>query len=159
MSQGAVDMLRATIEAGGYDLAYMIGIIDRYWMEGNLDATERDSVKEYARERAVPEDSFAPDRQRLLQLENAMSALEARVAALEGGSGGGDTPVDPTDEWPEFVQPTGAHDAYHIGDKITFNGKHYVSLLDGNVWSPAVYPAGWQEQTATSEVETPTDGE
>ena len=50
------------------------------------------------------------------------------------------------DEWQEFVQPTGAHDAYKKGDKVTFNGKHYISLIDGNVYSPAVYPAGWQEQ-------------
>ena len=50
------------------------------------------------------------------------------------------------DEWPEFVQPTGVHDAYNKGDKVTFNGKHYISLIDANVYSPAVYPAGWQEQ-------------
>ena len=50
------------------------------------------------------------------------------------------------DEWPEFVQPTGAHDAYNKGDKVTFEGKHYISLIDGNVYSPTAYPAGWQEQ-------------
>lgn len=50
------------------------------------------------------------------------------------------------DEWPEFVQPTGAHDAYKKGDKITFEGKHYISLIDGNTYSPTAYPAGWQEQ-------------
>ena len=50
------------------------------------------------------------------------------------------------DEWPEFVQPTGAHDAYNKGDKVTFDGKHYISLIDANVYSPAAYPAGWQEQ-------------
>lgn len=50
------------------------------------------------------------------------------------------------EEWPEFVQPTGAHDAYNKGDKVTFEGKHYISLIDGNVFSPAEYPAGWQEQ-------------
>ena len=50
------------------------------------------------------------------------------------------------DEWPEFVQPTGAHDAYKKGDKVTFNGKHYISLIDANVYSPTAYPAGWQEQ-------------
>ena len=51
------------------------------------------------------------------------------------------------DEWPEFVQPTGAHDAYKKGDKVTFEGKHYTSLIDANVYSPTAYPAGWQEQT------------
>ena len=50
------------------------------------------------------------------------------------------------DEWPDFVQPTGAHDAYNKGDKVTFEGKHYISLIDGNVYSPTAYPAGWQEQ-------------
>ena len=50
------------------------------------------------------------------------------------------------EEWPEWVQPTGAHDAYNRGDKVTFEGAHYVSLIDGNVYSPAVYPAGWELQ-------------
>ena len=51
-----------------------------------------------------------------------------------------------TDEWPEWVQPTGSHDAYNKGDKVTYNGVHYVSLIDGNVWSPDAHPAGWEAQ-------------
>ena len=47
-------------------------------------------------------------------------------------------------EWPEWVQPTGAHDAYQTGDKVTYNGQHYVSKIDGNVWSPDAYPPGWE---------------
>lgn len=50
------------------------------------------------------------------------------------------------DEWPEFVQPTGAHDAYNTGDKVTYNGKRYVSRIDANVYSPEAYPAGWEAQ-------------
>lgn len=53
--------------------------------------------------------------------------------------------ADPSIEYPEFVQPTGAHDAYAKGDKVTFEGKHYISLIDANVYSPTAYPAGWQE--------------
>lgn len=51
-----------------------------------------------------------------------------------------------TDEWPEFVQPTGAQDAYKTGDKITFNGKHYICKMDGCAYSPTDYPGGWTEQ-------------
>lgn len=43
----------------------------------------------------------------------------------------------------EFVQPTGAHDAYKVGDKVTFNGKVYQSNISANVYSPTAYPAGW----------------
>lgn len=49
-----------------------------------------------------------------------------------------------TEEWPEWVQPTGAQDAYNTGDKVTYQGHHYISTIDGNVWAPDVYPAGWQ---------------
>ena len=47
------------------------------------------------------------------------------------------------DEWPEWVQPTGAQDAYAKGDKASHNGKHWVSDVDGNAWEPGVY--GWSE--------------
>ena len=47
------------------------------------------------------------------------------------------------DEYPEWVQPTGAQDAYNTGDKCSHNDKHWVSNLDGNVWEPGIY--GWSE--------------
>lgn len=50
---------------------------------------------------------------------------------------------DPSDEWPEWRQPTGAHDAYARGDKVSHNGKHWISDLDANVWEPGV--DGWSE--------------
>ena len=47
------------------------------------------------------------------------------------------------EEWPEWVQPTGAQDAYNKDDKVSHNGKHWVSSIDANVWEPGVY--GWNE--------------
>ena len=44
---------------------------------------------------------------------------------------------------PEWVQPTGATDAYNKGDRVSYNGKVYESVIDGNVWSVDEYPAGW----------------
>lgn len=52
---------------------------------------------------------------------------------------------DPEAETPaEWVQPTGAHDAYNVGDRVTFDGQVYESLIDANTYSPSAYPAGWQ---------------
>ena len=48
------------------------------------------------------------------------------------------------DEWPKWRQPTGAQDAYRIGDKVSHNDKHWVNNIDNNVWEPGVY--GWEEQ-------------
>ena len=48
---------------------------------------------------------------------------------------------DPAVEFPEWVQPVGATDAYAAGAKVSHNGKHWVSDVDANVWEPGVY--GW----------------
>ena len=47
------------------------------------------------------------------------------------------------EEWPDWVQPTGAHDAYAAGAKVSHAGKHWTSNVDANVWEPGVY--GWTE--------------
>lgn len=46
--------------------------------------------------------------------------------------------------YPEWVQPLGASDAYNTGDVVSYNGKLYKSTIDGNVWAPDAYPAGWE---------------
>ena len=46
--------------------------------------------------------------------------------------------------YPIWSQPTGAHDAYNVGDIVNYNGTLYKSLVDGNVYSPEAYPAGWE---------------
>lgn len=59
-----------------------------------------------------------------------------------GDTGGGNAGAD---EWPAFAQPTGAHDTYKTGDKVTFEGKRYICQMDNCAYSPAAYPAGWKE--------------
>lgn len=43
---------------------------------------------------------------------------------------------------PEWEQPDSTN-AYSKGDKVTHNGKTWVSDVDGNVWEPGIY--GWIE--------------
>lgn len=50
---------------------------------------------------------------------------------------------NPAEEWPEWKQPTGSHDAYNKGDKVSHLEKHWISDVDANVWEPGVY--GWSE--------------
>lgn len=50
---------------------------------------------------------------------------------------------DGIDVW---TQPTGAHNAYDIGDKVHYpgaDGPVYESTIDGNTWAPDAYPQGW----------------
>lgn len=56
--------------------------------------------------------------------------------------------VDPETGYDVWQQPTGAHDAYNVGDRVLYpdaSGKVYESTIDGNVWPPDAYPQGWEE--------------
>ena len=50
-------------------------------------------------------------------------------------------------EIPEWVQPTGGHDAYARGDKVRHVGKVWASMLDANVWEPGIDERYWAEAT------------
>ena len=45
---------------------------------------------------------------------------------------------------PEWEQPDSTN-PYMAGDKVTHNGKTWVSDIDNNVWEPGVY--GWTQQS------------
>lgn len=139
------DTIKDVINSGRYELNDMLHKIDTLWVQGDLDDDQRDGLVELARENATPENTYVPIQEQIDQAFAQISALDTRIKALEAG-GSEPTDPEPEDEWPEWVQPTGAHNAYSNGDKITYNGKHYISTMDGNVWSPDAYPAGWQVQ-------------
>jgi len=54
-------------------------------------------------------------------------------------------PDEPVNEWPDWVQPQGAHDAYLLGAKVTHNGQRWINTgSNANVWAPGVF--GWTVQ-------------
>lgn len=42
----------------------------------------------------------------------------------------------------EWVQPDSTN-PYMVDDKVTYNGKIYISIVDNNVWAPDTF--GWEE--------------
>jgi hypothetical protein len=49
---------------------------------------------------------------------------------------------DPSIEFPAWIQPVGAQDAYPKGAKVSHLEKHWISDVDNNVWEP---PTMWTE--------------
>ena len=76
-----------------------------------------------------------------------MEAMKAEIKKLKGETGEVTEPEQPveTDEYPEYKQPTGAHDCYNAGMKMTFNGEKYICKIDGCVWDPVTYPDAWEK--------------
>lgn len=135
------EVIRDVIRSKDFELKDILSKINAIWIRGDLTEEQMTELTELARNNARVENSYAPLQE---QIDNAISRidkLEERITKLEGT----EEPTEPTEEYPEYVQPTGAHDAYNTGDKITYNGKKYICKMDGCVWNPDTYPAGWEE--------------
>lgn len=114
------DDLRAECEA-------MQAEIDRREAEVEARATVVAAVEEYAALRGV-------------------SVLAAWRALVPEGVQVPDEPEpEPTPDAPEYKQPTGAHDAYRVGDRVTFQGRVYEAVINAVTWSPRAYPQAWKE--------------
>lgn len=124
-----------------YDLEDVLHRIDVMYAAGRLTDGEREELYALARENAKAQYDYATE---IEAIWAAIRALQASVGGSSGESSGGSS--GEADEWPAYQQPTGAHDAYYTGDQITYNGKHYICKMDGCVWPPDAYPAGWEEQ-------------
>lgn len=138
------ETVQTIINARGYNLIDLTKRIKTLYAMGELTDEEMKQLLEQAQTNAKPDDSYAPLADRVKAIEEWETTVEERLSKLETGSS--TEPEVPANEWPEYKQPTGAHDAYHVGDKITYNGKHYTCLMDGCVWTPDAYPQGWREE-------------
>ena len=128
-------IFESVIARGDYNLTGLLGKIDSYHVMGRLTDAERDEL--YAKARAGAREALEYD------MKAEIDALWAAVRALQGNAGSAAT--EEAQAPAEFVQPTGAHDAYNLGDRVTYSGRIYESIINGNVWSPDVYPDGWTE--------------
>lgn len=118
------------IQSGEYNLSDLTKKIDTLWLKSYLTDDERESLTKLAIEKASPDAGLPSFSERI-------AALEKRVSNLEGNlRSGGDSG---SSDWPEWVQPTGAHDAYAKGSQVTHNGEKYVSQIDANVWEPGMF--------------------
>ena len=136
------EVVKNVIRTGKFELHDILTKIDTLWLHGSLTDAERLSLVDLARGKADPAQSYAP-------LQAQIDALAARVKLLEDAAAPAD-PETPADEWSAYVQPTGAHDAYHNGDKVSYNGVRYTCTAPEGiavVWAPDVYPDYWQEVT------------
>ena len=137
------DALKDVILNTSFKLEDILDKIYVMYSKDRLSKEEMEELEALAREKANPINSYAPLQEQIDKLYTYQKELEARVSLLEQENGQ-EVEEPEAEEYPEFVQPQGAHDSYNTGDKITYNGKKYVCKMNGCVWSPDVYPAGWE---------------
>lgn len=150
-------IIKNVIERGNYELKDMLNKIKEMYIENEITKENREELEDLARKDANPENSYAPLQEQIDNLYKYVNTLKETVEAnargmasikeaIENLGGQIEKPELPsTEEYPEYKQPTGEHDSYKKGDKITFEGKKYKCLLEVCVWSPTEYPSAWEE--------------
>ena len=137
------EIIKNVIESRDYELVDMLYKINKMYIESNITEEQKQKLDELARTNAVSENSYALVQEQINSFYEKLDSIEVRVAKLEETEGTSEPGKE--EEYPEYVQPQGAHDAYKIGDKITYKGKKYICQMNGCVWTPDDYPKGWQE--------------
>lgn len=129
------EVVKAYIQQGGYDLTALLTKIDTLWVQGSLTDDQRTQLRTLAQGGATLGGStdilkkLEEHEQRLKALEEAQKSEDSAAAVDEYVPG----------KW------------YYNGDKVLWEGKVYTCIAPEGVvctWSPADYPAYWQEVAA-----------
>lgn len=137
------EIIKSVIQSKDYELRDMLYKINKMYIESTITEAQKTELDELARTNANAENSYATVKDQIENIYKEIDSLKRRVSSLEKNEGT-EEPTEP-EEYPEYKQPSGAHDAYNTGDKITYNNKKYICKMDGCVWSPEEYPQGWEE--------------
>ena len=140
------ETFQTIINAGGYNLTDLTARIKTLYALGELSNEEMTQLLDSAAANAN-QDAMLPDMsERVGALETRIAAVEERVGKLETGGAEPGEPEQPVDEWPEWVRPTSKDTQYRKGDKVTFNGRHYVCVKNNVSSSPDEDQKSWQLQ-------------
>lgn len=134
------DIIKTVILSKNYVLEDMLYKINKMWIESAITEEQKTELDKLARENANAENSYAPVQEQIDEIFFILNSLDKRIKKLEVT----EKPIEP-EEYPEYKQPTGAHDSYKNGDKVTYKGKKYICKMDNCVWSPDTYPQAWEE--------------
>ena len=137
-------IIRNVIDSKDFRLEDILHKINKMYIEGKITETEKSELDEMARSNAKMENSY--------DIQKQLDSIFARLEALEKKNVETEETTEPVEDYPEYAQPTGAHDSYKVGDKVTYNGKKYTCIMDNCVWSPETYPQGWEEMFEAIEV-------
>ena len=135
------EIFNNVINSRDYKLEDILYKIDESYIKNRISKEEKEELEEKARDNANPQNSYAQNSELINELFKRIEKIESVVFPKEEIPNEEETIID---EYPLFIKPTGAHDSYKVGDKITFKDKKYTCVLDNCVWSPEEYPAAWK---------------
>ena len=78
---------------------------------------------------------------RCIQGHTSQAEWQPTVAALWRALG---VSIENPTAVPEWVQPSGGHDAYNTGDRVRYQDGVWRSVVDANIYPPGVVAGQWE---------------
>ena len=134
-----------------YDLEEMIKVrLPELLVRGLISSEEYDELVVVAKENASAK--YASIEEQLQTLATELESLKTEIIRLKNRISefeGTETEEPTVDKHPAWKQPTGAHDAYYTGDKMTYtDGNKYECVAPkgyGVTYGPDVLPEMWKK--------------
>ena len=138
MANAMKTILENVIRNNGMPLSKVAERIETMYLNGRIDAEERDELTELMHSKASPDNEKGDYKEMYEALAVKYNELEARVKALEALHGEGGTTSGEAGAYPEWVKWDGVSAGYAYGAIVTHNGKVWQNMLEGmgNVWEP-----------------------
>ena len=134
------ELIKKNIKASNYELNEMTQRINRFAAAGKITPDEQDELLMLAQNNADMSKGYASLEKRIMALEVWKEEIEAQGGKLPE-AGGED------EEYPAWVQPTHAGNAYYNGAKMTYtDGVKYECVAPegyGVTYGPDVLPNMW----------------
>lgn len=140
--------MKTLIESGEYRMDALKERLNKLTAHGDLTAEERGELMQMAEATNDPLKGMDM-KLTVLNHEHRIKELEAKIAELMNQSGETEMPDNEENEYPPYKAPTGAHDCYWNGNKMTYtDGKRYECIAGEGVpcvYPPDVMPSMWRE--------------
>lgn len=142
------EIMKRIISNEEYELRGMLLRIEMMYAGGRISLDEMEELEMMARKNAKSENSYATMQEQVNKAFEMIAMMQKQIDEIKGitSSDEGET----TDEWTQWTQPTGAHDAYYAGMKMIYmDGKRYTCIAPEGVacvWGPDVMPGYWMEE-------------
>ena len=133
------EIIKDVINSKSFELKDILYKINKMYIESAITEAEKTELDSLARQNAVAENSYTPVQEQINNIYTIIDTIQTDIKELKDEEG----QIEP-EEYPEYKKPSNSTDCYNTRDKITFNGEKYICKIDGCVWDPITYPAGWE---------------
>ena len=103
------EIIKGVINSKDYELKDILYKINKMYIESAITEEQKTELDNLARENANAENSYVSVQEQINNIYTIIDKIQADIKELKGE----EEPIEPIEEYQEYIQPQGSHDAYN----------------------------------------------